>query len=189
MKTSPRRRMVASVAWCVALLSVAGALIAGPITLLRREKARVAALQEEIDGKAAALGSPLSASGPVARDEVALERWRNMTASEPSRLDELSSVARASGATVTALQALEKGTSTDSQVVSCPYRVGLRGRYDQLAAFCDGLYSAQGLAAIDELQIEPAESTAEPGLLQASVRIAWFAVQASAAGEREAVQQ
>ena len=61
----------------------------------------------------------------------------------------------------------------DGHILSCAYRVRIVGRYDQLASFCDGIYAAHGLAAVDALEIED-EEAADACPLQASLQVTWY---------------
>ena len=188
MITSASKRLIVSIVWCAGLALAVALLIAGPIVFLRSGKSRVALLMTEIEGKENELRSyPVSPeyASSLKDMEAALDCWHAMTENEASRLAELSSVAHASGTTITALQTLEMQTSTDGRVVFCPYRLNVRGRCDQLADFCDGLYAARGLAAIREVAIEPAREPAEPGLLQASVQVAWYGQSSAARDGRQ----
>jgi hypothetical protein len=174
-------------AWCAGLALVVGLLIASPLVLLWMRRTEIAALQQEIDGKESALWShPPSPeySASLQEMQVALAGWRTVAESEALRLAELSSAARASGATLAGIQTLEVQRALDGRIVSCPCRLSLRGRYDQLASFCNALYAARGLAAIEELEIEPHES-GETDTLQASMQVAWYAPGPASAGEEQ----
>jgi len=166
-----------SVAWCAGLALLVGLLVAAPLMLLWGRRKEIVALQQDIDVKQETLKSHARTPSYLAslgEMQAALEQWRSVAANESARLRELASIARSSGVTLAGIQALPERNSLDSRLVSRSHRVGVRGRYDELARFCDALYAAHGLAGIDKLVIE-ASAQGEDGLLDASVQVAWYA--------------
>ncbi len=165
------------------------ALLVGALAWLWSGKSSVERLRAEIEVKQAMLsGHPLAPEQAAGFEEIqtAIEEWRTMSTSEALRLDALSQVARASGATIAGVQSVERALADDGQTATCVYILKLRGRYDQLAGFCDRIYAARGLTAIETLTIEAQDDAASPGILRASKRVAWYAPNASVRIESEA---
>lgn len=165
-----------SVAWCAGLLVLIGLFVAAPLLLLWKRQAEIHALQADIDGKENALESHAHTPAYLASLEemrTSLERWSSVVENESARLREIASLARSNGVTLAGIQTLQENVSSDSRIVSSCHRVSLRGRYDQLAGFCDALYATRGLAGIDKLVIEP-HAQGESDLLDASVQVAWY---------------
>lgn len=176
MRARVERDLLASFAWSAGLALAVGLLVGGSIAWLRGGRARVRALQAEIDQRERALRERPAAvqhAAGLGELEAALERWKSTAHGEAARPAELSAVARRSGVLLAGLETLGQTPRADP-IVTCAYRVRLRGRYEELAAFLDGLYASRGLAGIDELEIDPA-GEAELDVLQASLRLTWYA--------------
>lgn len=186
MRSGAEKSLRASLLLCSGLVLAVGVLVAGPLALLWTRKAEIAALQAEIDDRQATVESqpPCPDYATSLREmQAALEDWQSLAENEALRLAELAKVAQASGAVLAGFQALDGQQSREGRIVSCPYRLSLRGSFEQVAAFCDALYAARGLVAIDELELKP-ETSGGPGQLEASLQIAWYApAQAATSGE------
>lgn len=164
------------------------ALLTGALGWLWSGKTSVDKLRAEVEAKEALLGSHPPArkqTAGVEEIQAAIEDWRTMNTNEGLRLEALSDTARESGATIAGLQSIERALADDGQTATCSYLLKLRGRYDQLARFCDRIYAARGVTAIESMTIESLDDAASPGALRASMRVAWYAPNAGVKVEPE----
>ncbi|MFT5052031.1 MAG: hypothetical protein ACI8QZ_003462 [Chlamydiales bacterium] len=188
MKSQQTDRLGVQILWVMAPVLLIAVTVFVVVTLLDGKRGRVANLSRQVSEQYAALEAFRNDRGsekPSEPGEV-VEECRLMVASEPLRVEELSLAARASGVSLISISSLDSNSAPDATVVGRGHRVRGSGSYAQLAQFLDGVYMARGLAAVDNLVIEPAEDPRD-GLV-ASLEVTWFAM-ATAADRAEASPQ
>lgn len=171
-----RSGLLGNFGWFAGLALVLGLLIGGSLAWLNSEKARTAALSQEIAAKQDALrrNALLAADMTGQRDkEAAIVEWQEMIADESLRIAELSAAASEAGVSLLSLRSLDREL-TDDGLVSCSHRLNAVANYRQLAHFFERIYAMDGMAAIDELDVEHRAGT-QTDQLEASLLVTWYA--------------
>ena len=171
-----RRELLVDLAWFAGLSLALGLLVAGTLRRLESAERQTDQLEAEVREKLARLRQSASTTedpAELVRTEAALLEWHELTASEAQRIAALSAAASAAEVTLLALVNLEPTTSADGRVVAASHRLRSSGDYRQLARFFDEIQSAPGLAALEEVELEPG-SDASSGLLEAELLVTWY---------------
>lgn len=188
MTEALRKSVLRNAAWFLGIILVVSLLVGGALLRLRSRNASAAQLQIDIQNTRQELilrAATETHSTALETAQATLLDWRDMLASGSRRVAALSSAARVAGVTIAGLRGVEPAAREDSGASEDPAAsediVAVRshelegvGDHRQLAAFFDGIYSMPGMAGIDELRIEPRDG-ADPGVLQASLRVSWYA--------------
>jgi len=139
-------------------------------------------LQEEVDRKQAQFSSNIEnsiGSNRMKDSQSELLRWEELAQHESQRIAALSDTAQAANVTLVSLRSLDPVTPEGSNITQLSHEIEGVGGQQQMAKFLDGIYSMEGMAAIDSLEMTP-EDEDDPASLYASMRVTWFAPQAIA---------
>ncbi|MBC8328881.1 MAG: hypothetical protein H8E31_09060 [Planctomycetes bacterium] len=144
-------------------------------------KARSHELQVSVGAKETDLSASISTSSvnqSLEAAEVLLRGWREMAEHEARCTTVLADLAQAAGVTLISLRSLDPAELADQGILAYTHEVQGLGDQRQIAGFLDAVYSAEGMAAIDALKIEP-EPGAGPASLRASLQVIWYAPKAA----------
>jgi len=161
-------------------------LFGGAVVHFNALRVRVERLEQALSTKREALAAlvvPAEERAALDARTRQVEEWTQMAASDSLRIAELSRIASSAGVVLRSLRSSGPQTSSDGALVACSHEVTAVGRYRALATFLDGVYAARGMARVDELHLQPDDSTgagqpgasAGAGRLLATLRVTWCA--------------
>jgi Tfp pilus assembly protein PilO len=160
--------------WIAAPILIVVSAVVGTILFLSHERSAVRELSRQVEEQRKTLVD-LTATRPLNRvrnPREVLAECRSMIENEPLRVGEISAAAVDSGVALVSIQSLEPDANEEGTIVACGHHVRGSGSYEQLAMFLDGVYAARGMAAVDDLEIEPDKDGR--GVLRASLDVTWF---------------
>lgn len=188
MSSNTETRMGPHLVWLLAPGVIFMAVLGSLAYFLDHRKAGIADLSMQVAAQHAELEAQRNGhEAPSALDPAqVLAECSALIASEPLRVAELSAAAREAGVSLISIRGIDSEETADSTVVERGHQVQANGSYAQIAMFLDGVYALRGLAAIDELSIEPAHDPNNG--LQASLEVNWFGLAAPTSGLEGAAQ-
>ena len=175
MRAVRKRLILIDGIWLLLLMVALGLLVFRS----ESDQASVAVLERRLNEKCSALGDYVTYGVPPGKLEQAEKltaEWHAMTASESSRIAELSKAARNAGVTIVSLRNREDPEpQNEDSVRICSHRLRALGSYSQIGGFLDGISRSRGMASVDGLIIEPGEpgEPGAPGLLRVSLTVSW----------------